>query len=295
MFVFALQQMQICKLINIRLNMELSKIINNANFEFKKKFGQNFISDTNLLQAICDDASLCKTDEVLEIGVGAGTLTKQIAKNCKRVVGYEIDTTLKDVLAVSLKGVDNATVVFNDFLKVEPKEISENFGGKFKVVANLPYYVTTDIIFKLLDEQFNIDSITIMVQKEVAQRLVAKNGTKDYGTITAQLDCVADVKITRIVNRQMFVPAPNVDSAIVNIKLNRNKYQIKDLKLLTKVIRAGFSMRRKTLTNCLKPFNLTAEQLSDIYAKLGFEKTVRGESLSPKQYVDLANLIFDIK
>ena len=119
--------------------MELSKIISNANFEFKKKFGQNFISDTNLLQAICDDANLRKTDEVLEIGVGAGTLTKQIAKNCKRVVGYEIDTTLKDVLAVSLRGVDNATVVFNDFLKVEPKEINENFGGTFKVVANLVF------------------------------------------------------------------------------------------------------------------------------------------------------------
>lgn len=272
--------------------MELSKILKDTNFEFKKKFGQNFISDTNLLQAICDDAKLTKNDEVLEIGVGGGTLTKQIAKNCKKVVGYEIDTTLKDVLQISLQGVENATVVFADFLKTEPKSVCQNFDGKFKVVANLPYYVTTDIIFRLLQKDFDVDSITIMVQKEVAERLVAKVGTKDYGTITAELAAIGDVKITRIVNRNMFNPVPNVDSAIVNIKLNKNKYQIDNLDFLSKVIRAGFAMRRKTLTNCLKPFGLSSEQLGEIYDALGFDKTIRGESLSPEQFVNLSNCIY---
>lgn len=274
--------------------MELSKIIKDNNFEFKKKFGQNFITDTNLLQAICDDAELCKDDQVLEIGVGGGTLTKQIAKNVNKVVGYEIDTTLKDVLAVSLDGVQNATVVFGDFLKSKPEEVVQNFNGKFKVVANLPYYVTTDIIFKLLDKSFDIASITIMVQKEVAERLVANCGTKDYGTITAELACIGDAKITRIVNRNMFMPAPNVDSAIVNIKINKNKYQITDFNFLTKVIRAGFSMRRKTLSNCLKPFGLSAEQLQFVYEKVGLDKSVRGESLSPEQYVNLANCLYSL-
>ena len=275
--------------------MELSKIIKDNNFEFKKKFGQNFITDTNLLQAICDDAELCKGDQVLEIGVGGGTLTKQIAKNVNKVVGYEIDTTLKDVLSVSLAGVENATVVFGDFLKVNPTEVAQNFDRKFKVVANLPYYVTTDIIFKLLDKNFNIESITIMVQKEVAERLVATCGTKDYGTITAEIACLGDAKITRIVNRNMFMPAPNVDSAIVNIKINKNKYQIKDFSFLTKVIRSGFSMRRKTLSNCLKPFGLSAEQLQSVYNQLGLDKSIRGESLSPEQFVNLANCLYKFK
>ena len=275
--------------------MELKKILRDTNFEFKKKFGQNFISDGNLLQAICDDAELTEQDEVLEIGVGAGTLTKAIATNAKKVVGYEIDNTLKDVLLISLQDINNVEIVFEDFLKAEECQIAKKFSRKFKVVANLPYYVTTDIIFKLIQGNFDISSITIMVQKEVAERLVAKCGTKDYGSITVQLESCSDVKITRIVDRMMFNPVPNVDSAIVNIKINRNKFDIKNQQLHTRVIKAGFSMRRKTLANCLKSnFCLTTTQIDSLFHKLGYLSTIRGEMLSAKEYVNLSNALSEI-
>lgn len=276
--------------------MEIKDIIKENNFEFKKKFGQNFITDTNLLEAIVGDAEIEPTDQVLEIGVGAGTLTKVLAKNCKKVVGYEIDKSLFDVLSMSLKGYDNIDIVFKDFLKASADEVNAMFNGKFKVVANLPYYITTNIIFKLVEEDFNIDSLTLMVQKEVAERIVSKPSTKEYGTITAELDAIADVEIKRIVNRQMFMPMPNVDSAIVNIKLNRNKYQIADIELLRKVIRASFSMRRKTLANCLKTnFGFGGEQLDYIFKKLGYDKNIRGETLTTQDFVNLANLICGIQ
>ena len=156
--------------------MEIKEIIKENNFEFKKKFGQNFITDTNLLEAIVSDAEIEETDEVLEIGVGAGTLTKVLAKRCKKVVGYEIDKALFDVLSMSLKGYENIEIVFKDFLKASAEEINSQFDGSFKVVANLPYYITTNIIFKLVEENFNVSSLTLMVQKEVAERIVSKPG-----------------------------------------------------------------------------------------------------------------------
>lgn len=276
--------------------MEIKEIIKENNFEFKKKFGQNFITDTNLLEAICDDAEIEQNDNVLEIGVGAGTLTKVLAQNCKKVVGYEIDKSLFDVLSMSLKGYENIDIVFKDFLKADAEEVNAMFDGKFKVVANLPYYITTNIIFKLIEEDFNIESLTLMVQKEVAERIVSEPSTKEYGTITAELDAIADVEIKRIVNRQMFMPMPNVDSAIINIKLNKNKYQIADINLLRKVIRASFSMRRKTLANCLKTnFSFNSEQLDYIYQKLGYDKNIRGEILTTEDFVNLSNIIAGLK
>lgn len=278
-----------------RIFMELKQVLNQTNFEFKKKFGQNFISDTNLLLAICKDANLQATDQVLEIGVGAGTLTKALAQNCKKVVGYEIDTTLQDVLQISLAGVENAAVVFKDFLSADVEEVKSHFSGKFKVVANLPYYVTTDIILRLLQTDFDVESISIMVQKEVAERLVAKCGTKDYGSLTAEIASVADAKITRIVNRNMFNPVPNVDSAIVNIVLNKNKFDIADKIFHTKVIRAAFSMRRKTLANCFKAnFGLTSDQLAQLFEQTNLASTIRGESLSAEQFVNISNTLAKI-
>ncbi len=276
--------------------MEIKEIIKENNFEFKKKFGQNFITDTNLLEAIVGDADIKEIDEVLEIGVGAGTLTKVLAQNCKKVVGFEIDKSLFDVLSMSLKGYENIDIVFKDFLKTDAEEVNAMFDKEFKVVANLPYYITTNIIFKLVEENFNIQSLTLMVQKEVAERIVSEPSTKEYGTITAELDAIADVEIKRIVNRQMFMPMPNVDSAIINIKLNRNKYQIADIELLRKVIRASFSMRRKTLANCLKTnFSFNSEQLDYIFEKLGYDKNIRGEILTTEDFVNLANLIKSLK
>lgn len=270
--------------------MGLNDILKDCNFEFKKKFGQNFISDQNLLNSICDDANIEPTDNVLEIGVGAGTLTKVLAQKAKKVVGFEVDKSLFDVLALSLKGVDNAEIVFKDFLKNDANEVNEMFDGNFKVVANLPYYITTNIIFKLIEEPFNVTSLTLMVQKEVAERLTSKPGTKDYGTITAELDSIGDVKINRIVNRNMFTPAPNVDSAVITINLNWKKYNIQDLKFHQKVIRASFSMRRKTLANCLKTnFNISQEQIEQLFENLDFDKNIRGETLSTQDFVNLSN------
>ena len=275
--------------------MEINEILRDCNFEFKKKFGQNFITDKNLLTAICEDAEISKQDNVLEIGVGAGTLTKALSEYAKKVVGVEVDKSLFDVLSMSLKGYENIEIVFKDFLKTEATEINNMFDGSFKVVANLPYYITTNIIFKLVEEDFACESLTLMVQKEVAERLSSKPGTKDYGTITAELDSIGDVEIKRIVNRNMFTPMPNVDSAIVNIKLNKNKFDIKDLGLHQKVIRASFSMRRKTLANCLKTnFGFNTEQLDSVFEGLNFDKTVRGEALSTQDFVKLSNYIYDI-
>ena len=276
--------------------MELKNLLNATDFEFKKKFGQNFISDVNLLSSICRDAELTNQDEVLEIGVGAGTLTKTISQTAKYVVGYEIDQTLQDTLALSLKDVQNAKIVFQDFLKADVDSIKKHFSKPFKVIANLPYYVTTDIILRLIDNDFNILSLTIMVQKEVAERLCAKVGTKDYGTLTAQIDSIADAKITRIVNRNMFTPQPNVDSAIVHIKFNRNKYDIKDWSFHQKVIRACFAMRRKTLANNLKSsLSMSTTQIDETFKKLSLDKNIRGENLTTKQLVELSNYLLSIK
>lgn len=276
--------------------MELKAILNENKFEFKKKFGQNFISDFNLLQAICEDAGLSKQDEVLEIGVGAGTLTRTIAQNSKKVVGYEIDQALKPVLVQSLAGVENATVVFKDFMKEDSTAINSNFDGKFKVVANLPYYITSNIIFKLIEKDFNVESLTLMVQKEMAERLVATAGTKDYGTITAEVDSIGTAKIMRIVDKKMFTPMPNVDSAIVKIDIDHNKFDIKDIKLLQEVIKASFAMRRKTLSNCLKShFGFDAEQIKNIFHQCSLLETVRGEALATSQFVQLANCIYNLK
>ena len=276
--------------------MEINKILKDCNFEFKKKLGQNFITDLNLLNAIVCDADIKSDDNVLEIGVGAGTLTKAIAGSAKKVVGYELDKNLADVLSLSLQGVDNVEIVFKDFLKATPEEVNAMFNGPFKVVANLPYYITTNIIFALFVKPFNVTSLTLMVQKEVADRLSSKAGTKDYGTITVELDSIGTVQTKRVVDRKMFMPMPNVDSAIVNIELNKNKYEIKDLALHQKVIRTAFSMRRKTLANCLKSgLNLTQIQIDKLYNQLGLDKNVRGETLTTEQFVKLSNNIFYLK
>ncbi len=276
--------------------MEISSILKDCNFEFKKKFGQNFITDSNLLNAIVEDAEIKPTDEVLEIGVGSGTLTKALADRAKKVVGYEIDKSLFDVLSLTLKGYENISINFKDFLKATPEEVNSQFDGSFKVVANLPYYITTNIIFALIEKDFNVSSLTLMVQKEVAERLCSKPGTKDYGTITAEIDSIGTARIDRIVNRNMFMPMPNVDSAVITIKLDKNKYDIKNLDLHRKVIRAAFSMRRKTLANCLKSnFALSQQKIDELFETLGFYKNIRGEALSTQDFVNLSNYINELK
>lgn len=265
------------------------------NFAFKKHFGQNFITDTNLLEAICSDANLSENDQVLEIGTGAGTLTKVMAKHVKKVLTVEIDNDLRSILKQAFEGFENIELCFADFMKVSSSEVNSHFDGQFKVVANLPYYITTPIIFKLIGEKFNVSSITIMVQKEVAERLCADYGTKDYGSITAQVQSIADVSLKRIVNKKMFTPIPKVDSAIVNININYKKFSIEDLVFHGKVIESAFSMRRKTLSNCLKAkLGLTQNNIDSIFEKLNLSPNCRGEQLSVEQFVKLSNLILQL-
>jgi 16S rRNA (adenine1518-N6/adenine1519-N6)-dimethyltransferase len=268
----------------------IKEVLKNNNFEFKKHFGQNFLTDTNLLKAIVADANITKEDEVLEIGPGAGALTKELARQAKKVICYEIDKKLEPILKQELAEFDSVQIIFKDILKEEDEAISKHFKGSFKVVANLPYYITTPIIFKFLEGEFDIKSLTIMVQKEVAERLVAKEGTKNYGTITVSANIKADTKITRIVGRQMFTPPPNVDSAIINLTINNAKFDLKNKEVLQSLIKTAFAMRRKTLYNNLKAsFNLSSEVIKQVMQNCYLQENIRGEALSLEQFVNLAN------
>ena len=262
--------------------------------KFNKNFGQNFIFDTNLLKAIVNDGGVHKYTDVLEIGTGAATLTKEIANQARKVVSYEIDTNLIPTISNTLNGVDNAQVVFRDIMKEDMAAIEANFSEDYIMVANLPYYITTPIIFKFLENATKLKTMVIMVQKEVAERLCAKCNTAEYGAITAVINAVANTKITRIVKRNMFIPAPNVDSAVVRIDFDKNKYNVNNFDNLSKLIKCAFHMRRKTLVNNLKSsFGMSGERVDNAFKQMNIDKSIRGEVLSPEQFVELSNLLFD--
>lgn len=268
-----------------------------SSFKFNKKFGQNFIFDSNLLNAIVSDAGVDENTTVLEIGTGAGTLTRAIAKKAKKVFTFEIDKELEPFLTKTFESYDNIQLNFLDIMKLNLQDFENSINNeKYVMVANLPYYITTPIIFKFLEEAKNLTAMYIMVQKEVADRICAKAGSSDYGSITASIDVRGDAKITRKVNRKMFTPAPNVDSAIVEIKLNPNKFEVVNLRLLERVITASFAMRRKTLANNLKSaFGLNAGQITKIFEKLNLKEGIRGEILDSSQFVQLANCLNEMK
>ena len=270
-------------------------LLKKHNFRFNKNFGQNFIFDQNLLRAIVSDAGVTSNSHVVEVGVGSAMLTKELGLAAKDVTAFEIDNNLKEIIAETLQDQDNINVVFKDFMQVDLTELEQQIGKPYIVVANLPYYITTPIIFKLLEEGKNVQSLTLMMQKEVADRLVAPSNTKDYGRLSVALGAIADVKLMRNVSRKMFTPEPNVDSAVVKITLNRNKFDIKEYKTFNNVVKLAFAMRRKTLMNNLKALNLASEQLIQIFETLKLPLTIRGESLSPAQFVDLGNFVFELQ
>lgn len=269
----------------------LKEILSQYGFVFKRQLGQNFISDTNLLKSVVVDSGINETSEVLEIGTGAGTLTKAIADVAKKVVTYEIDNRLIPVIEDYLRDYDNVEVINKDILKCTDAEIENLVGPNFKVIANLPYYITSPVIMRFIESDLDVDSITVMVQKEVAERLVAHCGTSEYGAISVAVRIVADVKITRYVTRKLFYPPPNVDSAIVKITVNREKYKIEDMALLKRVIKSAFAMRRKTLSNNLmSSFKITRSQADEIIRKLSVDKNIRGEALDIDQFIELTNI-----
>ena len=271
-------------------NINLKDIIRGTNFQFNKALGQNFISDTNLLDAIVMDSGITSEDTVVEIGTGGGTLTRSIAKVAKEVYSFEVDRNLEPVLALSLQGLDNVEVVFRDVLRMKDSQFEEIVPGEFKVIANLPYYITTPLVTRFLESDLKVNSLTVMVQKEVADRITAMPNTPDYSAITLAVQMVGGAKITRQVNRKMFFPSPNVDSAVVRIDIDRNKLDGEDVHLIHKLCRSAFLMRRKTLANNLsQSFGISKAEATEKIVSAGFAEMVRGEVLSLEDYIKLSH------
>lgn len=277
------------------------EIINKYSFAFQKKFGQNFLIDSNVLESIIRGAEITKDDFVLEIGPGIGTMTQYLCEAARQVVAVEIDKMLIPILEDTLSEYDNVEVINQDVLKVDIKSLAEekNNGKPIKVVANLPYYITTPIIMGLFESGVPIDSITIMVQKEVADRMQTGPGSKDYGALSLAVQFYATAKVILNVSATCFMPRPNVDSAV--IKLTRHKehtVNVADEKLMFKIIRASFNQRRKTLVNGLKnspELSFSKEQIVKAIEKIGKPETIRGEALTLEEFAELANAFTELK
>ena len=277
------------------------EIINKYSFAFQKKFGQNFLIDSNVLESIIRGAEITKDDFVLEIGPGIGTMTQYLCEAARQVVAVEIDKMLIPILEDTLSEYDNVEVINQDVLKVDIKSLAEekNNGKPIKVVANLPYYITTPIIMGLFESGVPIDSITIMVQKEVADRMQTGPGSKDYGALSLAVQFYATAKVILNVSATCFMPRPNVDSAV--IKLTRHKeptVNVADEKLMFKIIRASFNQRRKTLVNGLKnspELSFSKEQIVKAIEKIGKPETIRGEALTLEEFAELANAFKELK
>lgn len=271
------------------------EIIQKYEFAFQKKFGQNFLIDTHVLEKIIAAAGVTEEDCVLEIGPGIGTMTQYLAEHARRVVAVEIDTNLIPILKETLKDYENITVINDDILKVDINKLTDEYNGgrPIKVVANLPYYITTPIIMGLFEGGVPIDNITVMVQKEVAERMQVGPGSKDYGALSLAVQYYADAYIVANVPPNCFIPRPGVGSAV--IRLTRHKeppVEVDDPKLMFKLIRASFNQRRKTLQNGLNnspelPF--AKEEIAAAIESLGVTPQIRGEALTLKQFADLSN------
>lgn len=273
--------------------MDVKQILKDEGFVFSKRYGQNFITDTNLLRAIAADAELTKNDTCVEVGAGAGTLTAQLCDAAGKVVSFEVDERLKSVLEKTLMGKDNLHLVFADVLKAGENVLQGEVQGTYKVVANLPYYITTPVIFFFLADE-NCRSITVMVQKEVAERLVSAAGAPEYGAVSAQVALMGDVKITRIVPRTLFYPVPNVDSAVIRIDINPKLNDKQKRDKVSRLIAAAFSMRRKTLANNLSSaFGISREQAIAAITACGFQESIRGEKLSVFDFIRLEERLSD--
>ncbi len=276
------------------------EVLQKYKFNFQKKFGQNFLIDTHVLEKIIDAAGITKDDFVLEIGPGIGTMTQYLCENAREVAAVEIDNNLIPILKDTLKEYDNVEVIHEDILKVDIQELAQrkNQGRPIKVVANLPYYITTPIIMGLFESHVPIASITIMVQKEVADRMQAGPGSKDYGALSLAVQFYAKPEIVANVPPNCFMPRPNVGSAV--IRLTRHEtvpVDVSDEKLMFRIIRASFNQRRKTLANGLNnapDIPLSKEQIQESITALGVPVNIRGEALTLEQFAKLSNIMHSI-
>lgn len=269
--------------------MDIPALLKKHGFSFSKKYGQNFITDYNLLRAIVSDAGVTRDDTALEIGAGAGTLTRALAESAGRVVAFEIDPSLTPVLDESLAGLNNVEVIMDDVTKWTDAELDDLTGSDYKVVANLPYYITTPLLFTFLERENKPSSVTVMVQKEVAERICATPEKGDYGALSVAVALRGKASITRIVKRDCFTPAPNVDSAVIRIDLDpaaptdRSLYEL---------VAKSFAMKRKTLVNNLSAgYAIPKPFAAELLVSLGFSPTVRAEQLAPSDFIRLDKAI----
>ena len=274
-------------------------ILQKYNFNFQKKFGQNFLIDTRVLERIIDSAEITKDDCVLEIGPGIGTMTQYLAEAAREVVAVEIDKNLIPILQNdTLAEYDNVTIINDDILKVDINKIvqEKNNGQPIKVVANLPYYITTPIIMGLFESHVPLQSITIMVQKEVADRMQVGPGTKDYGALSLAVQYYAKPEIVANVPPNCFIPRPNVGSAVIRLtRHEKPPVEVKDEAYMFALIRASFNQRRKTLLNGLTNagnLGVTKEQITAALEQMGLPSTIRGEALTLEQFGELSNILF---
>ncbi len=282
---------------NLGIPQNTIAVLQKYEFHFNKRYGQNFLIDTSVLERIIDAAQITKEDCVLEIGPGIGTMTQYLAESAREVVAVEIDKSLIPILQDTLAAYDNVTVINEDILKVDIRKIAEekNGGRPIKVVANLPYYITTPIIMGLFESHVPLKSITIMVQKEVADRMQVGPGTKDYGALSLAVQYYAKPEIVANVPPNCFIPRPNVGSAVIRLTRHETpRVQVKDEAFLFALIRASFNQRRKTLVNGLgnaAELKLGKEKVVQALAQMGLSATIRGEALTLEQFAQLSDLL----
>ena len=269
---------------------ELKNLMEASNFNFKKKFGQNFIIDENIIKSIITKSDIDENTLVIEIGVGAGALTIGLSQFAKNVLCYEIDETLKQVLDVTLKNEKNVDIIYKDFLQDDIKnDIKKYEYKKIYVIANLPYYITTPIIMRIIESKIDVDKIVVMVQKEVGDRFKASPNTKDYNSLSVFLNYYFDIKKLLDVSRNVFMPKPNVDSIVVEFKKKENIYKVKNEDFFFKLIRDSFVQKRKTIRNNLKGYDL--DEIETVLKKHNFDLSVRAEQLPIEIFVELANYL----
>ncbi len=277
------------------------EVLKKYNFNFQKRFGQNFLIDSHILEKIVDSAEITKEDCVLEIGPGIGTMTQYLAESAGEVIAVEIDKSLIPILEDTLSAYNNVTVINEDILKVDIAKLVEekNQGKPIKVVANLPYYITTPIIMGLFESHVPLKSITIMVQKEVADRMQVGPGTKDYGALSLAVQYYAKPRVITYVSPECFMPKPNVGSAVIRLeRYEKPPVEVKDEAFLFRVIRAAFNQRRKTLANGLgnaTDLNVTRQQAQEVLEELGFSPSIRGEALTLQEFAKVSNALYEKK
>ncbi len=275
---------------------ETKEVLRRFGFDTKKKYGQNFLIDENTVRKIVEKSGVTKEDCVLEIGPGIGTMTQILCENAKKVVAVEIDTGLIPVLEETLSGFENVTVINKDILKCDIGELAKEYneGRPFKVVANLPYYITTPIIMGLLEEASDhIESLTIMIQKEVADRINAEPGTKDYGALTLAVNYYSEIKKVADVSASCFMPRPNVDSTVISLLVYMEKpVKVNDEKGLFKLIKAAFAQRRKTMINSVSAVtDHSKEEIKSALELIGKPENIRGETLSLQEFAALSDML----